>query len=204
MTFRLQVTGCRLQGLLYHVLRIACYVRRVVVHVLRSTFQASGLKFVVSPLPLVLLLCLVSCGHKTPVRPPEWIVPEAIGDLALDVDDKKNAVVLRWGRPQEYVDGSELDDLGGFVVLRATEEGQGKESAFTQVATIAVEDRDRFRKAKKFSYTDTQLTAGVLYRYRVQAVTLDGYSSSLSNTVELIWKDRPVETTTPARPAPKR
>jgi hypothetical protein len=131
-------------------------------------------------------------------------VPEAIGDLALDVDDKKNAVVLRWGRPQEYVDGSELDDLGGFVILRATEEGQGKESAFTQVATIAVEDRDRFRKARKFSYTDTQLTAGVLYRYRVQAVTLDGYSSSLSNTVELVWKDRPVETTIPARPPPKR
>ena len=97
MTFRLQVTGYRLQGLLYHVLRIACYVRRVVVRVLRSTFQASGLKFVVSPLPLVLLLCLVSCGHKTPVRPPEWIVPEAIGDLALDVDDKKNAVVLQMG-----------------------------------------------------------------------------------------------------------
>ena len=197
MTFRLQVTGHRLQGLLYHVLRI-------VLHLPRSAFQASSLKFAVSPFPLVLLLCLVSCGHKTPVRPPEWIVPEAIGDLALDVDDKKNAVVLRWGRPQEYVDGSELDDLGGFVVLRATEEGQGKESAFTQVATIAIEDRDRFRKAKKFSYTDTQLTAGVLYRYRVQAVTLDGYSSSLSNTVELVWKDRPVETTTPARPAPKR
>jgi len=204
MTFRLQVTGYRLQGFLYHVLRVACCLLRLTLHVPGSAFQASGLKFVVSPLPFVLLLCLVSCGHKTPVRPPEWIVPEAIGDLALDVDDKKNAVVLRWGRPQEYVDGSELDDLGGFVVLRATEEGQGKESAFTQVATIAVEDRDRFRKAKKFSYTDTQLTAGVLYRYRVQAVTLDGYSSSLSNTVELIWKDRPVETTTPARPAPKR
>ena len=177
---------------------------RVAVHVPRSTFRASGLKFAVLSFPLVLLLCLASCGHKTPVRPPEWIVPEAIGDLALDVDDKKNAVVLNWGRPQEYVDGSELDDLGGFVVLRATEEGQGKESAFTQVATIAVEDRDRFRKAKKFSYTDTQLTAGVLYRYRVQAVTLDGYSSGLSNTVELVWKDRPVDTTTPARPAPKR
>jgi hypothetical protein len=204
MTCRLQVRGYRLQGLLYQVLRIACCVRRVAPHVPRSAFQASGLKFAVPPFPLVLLLCLVSCGHKTPVRPPEWIVPEAIGDLALDVDDKKNAVVLQWGRPQEYVDGSELDDLGGFVVLRATEEGQGKESAFTQVATIAVEDRDRFRKAKKFSYTDTQLTAGVLYRYRVQAVTLDGYSSSLSNTVELVWKDRPVETTTPARPAPKR
>jgi hypothetical protein len=131
-------------------------------------------------------------------------VPEAIGDLTLDVDSKKNTVVLNWGRPQEYVDGSEMDDLGGFVVLRATEEGQDKERGFTQVATIAVTDRDRFRKAKKFSYTDTQLTAGVLYRYRVQAVTLDGYASALSNTVELVWKDQPAEVGPPAQAPTKR
>ena len=147
---------------------------------------------------------LAACGHKTPVRPPEWVAPEAIGDLALDVDSKKNVVVLKWGRPQEYVDGSNMDDLGGFVVLRATEEGQGKDGGFTQVATIAVTDRDRFRKAKKFSYTDTQLTAGVLYRYRVRAVTLDGYSSGISNTVELVWKDKPTDTAAPAQVPMKR
>jgi hypothetical protein len=151
-----------------------------------------------------LSLCLASCGHKTPVRPPEWIVPEAIDDLALDIDNKKNVVVLQWGRPQEYADGSEMDDLGSFVILRATEEGQGQESGFTQVATIAVTDRDRFRKAKKFSYTDTQLTAGVLYRYRVQALTLDGYASALSNTVELVWKDKPAAAEAPVQVPTKR
>jgi len=164
------------------------------VHVRRSAFSVRHfLWFSIS----LLCLSLVSCGHKTAVRPPEWVAPEAIGDLALDIDNKKNVVVLKWGRPQEYVDGSDMDDLGGFVVLRATEEGQGKDSGFTQLATIAVEDRDRFRKAKKFSYTDTQLTAGVLYRYRVQAVTLDGYSSGLSNTVELVWKDSAVAAPSP-------
>jgi len=138
------------------------------------------------------------------VRPPEWVVPETIGDLALDVDNKKNVLVLKWGRPNEYADGSDMDDLGGFVILRATEEAQGKESGFTQVATIAVADRDRFRKAKKFSYTDTQLTVGVLYRYRVQTVTLDGYSSGMSNTVELVWQEKPAETPAPAQVPTKR
>jgi len=130
-----------------------------------------------------------ACGRKTDVRPPELVAPEPVGDLTLEVADK--GVRLHWGRPQKYVDGSSMDDLGGFAVLRATQDGQGKVGAFSQVATIPVDDRDRFRKAKRFTYTDEQLTAGTLYRYRVQAFTLDGYYSSPSNTVELVWKGGP-------------
>jgi len=136
----------------------------------------------------VLLLCLSlpACGKKTPVRPPALVLPEPTGDLTLDIE--KGSVVLRWGRPQKYVDGSEMEDLGSFTVLRATEDAQGQTSPFAKVATIPVEDRDRFRKTKRFTYTDTQLTAGTLYRYRVQSLTADGYESDLSNTVELVWK----------------
>ena len=132
---------------------------------------------------------LSACGRKTAVRPPELVAPEPVDDLTLAVEGK--GVKLLWGRPQKYVDGSDMDDLGGFVVLRATHNGQGEADSFTQVATVTVDDRDRFRKAKKFSYTDEQLTAGTLYRYRVQVFTLDGYYSSPSNTVELVWKGGP-------------
>jgi hypothetical protein len=132
---------------------------------------------------------LSGCGSKTPVRPPELVAPEPINDLTLEVE--KSGVKLQWGRPQRYVDGRNMEDLGGFVVLRAAQDGQGKTGAFTQIASIPVEDRDRFRKAKKFNYTDEQLTAGTLYRYRVQAFTLDNYSSSPSNVVELVWKGGP-------------
>ncbi len=135
---------------------------------------------------LVSALVLPACGKKTPVRPPELVLPEPTGDLTLEIE--KGGVVLRWGRTQRYVDGSEMDDLSGFVVMRATQDAQAKISSFTKVATIPVEDRDRFRKAKKFTYTDTQLTAGTLYRYRIQSLTADGYESDLSNTAELIWK----------------
>jgi hypothetical protein len=135
---------------------------------------------------LFLVTCLPACGKKTPVRPPEFVLPEPTGDLALEIE--KGSVVLRWGRPQKYVDGSEMEDLSGFVVFRATQDAQGKTATFTKVATIPVEDRDRFRKTKRFTYTDTQLTAGTLYRYRVQSLTADGYASDLSNTVELVWK----------------
>lgn len=131
------------------------------------------------------LLLLSACGHKTAIRPPSLVAPEAIGDLALNLEDQ--GVTLKWSRPQRYADGSEMDDLGGFVVLRAQRDG-AQVQPFTRRALIPVEDRDRFQQEKKFSYTDEPLTAGTLYRYRVLAVTLDGYLGSVSNTVELVWQ----------------
>ncbi|MEW6296691.1 MAG: fibronectin type III domain-containing protein [Thermodesulfobacteriota bacterium] len=138
---------------------------------------------------LTLTLLLPACGRKTPVRPPELVAPEPVRNLTLAVEDNK--IQLRWERPQRYMDGSEMDDLGGFVVLRAAQNGQGPATPFTQIAVVPVEDRDRFRQARRFSYTDEQLTPGTLYRYRVQAFTLDGYYSRPSNTVELVWKGGP-------------
>jgi hypothetical protein len=54
-----------------------------------------------------------------------------------------------------------------------------------------VDDRERFRKTKSFSYKDEQLTIGSLYRYRVLAFTLDGYQGEPSNTVEIVWQGQP-------------
>jgi hypothetical protein len=143
-------------------------------------------RFSLLALFFVPLLALPACGRKTIVKPPELAAPEPVNDLTLEVKDK--GVTLHWGRVQKTADGEDLDDLGGFVVLRAVQDAQGKSTEFTQVATIPVEDRDRFRKDKSFSYTDEQLTAGALYRYRVLAFTVDGYYSEASNTVELIWR----------------
>ncbi len=138
---------------------------------------------------LTFLLVLPACGRKTAVRPPALVAPEPVRNLTLAIANDK--VQLRWERPQRYMDGSEMDDLGGFVVLRAAQNGQETTTPFVQIAVVPVEDRDRFRRAKRFSYTDEQLTPGTLYRYRVQAFTLDGYYSRPSNTVELVWQRRP-------------
>ena len=143
-------------------------------------------------LPLYVLFPLAvsflgGCGHKTVVRPPELVAPMPVNDLTLEVVSK--GINLRWGRAQKTAGGRDLEDLAGFVVLRAAQDPQGQSSAFTQIAMIPVEDRDRFRKNKRFSYTDENLEAGTLYRYRVLAFTLDDYYGKASNTVELVWKE---------------
>ena len=136
---------------------------------------------------IVVTFCLVSaCGRKTPVRPPEFVAPQRIEDLKLEA--KKDGLELRWGRPRTYADGSRMDDLDGFVVLRSAQASGEPTGEFAPITTIIIEDRDRFQQAKRFEYTDTDLTIGTHYRYQVQAFTLDRDYSTPSNTVELVWQ----------------
>src|SRR5262249_55022205 len=85
---------------------------------LRATFEISWVRFFLFSIACSLLpgalLSLSACGRKTPVRPPELVAPEPTNDLALEIE--KNGIKLSWGRTDKTVDGSELDDLGGFVV----------------------------------------------------------------------------------------
>lgn len=142
-------------------------------------------------LPL-LMWCLIgitvglvpACGRKTAVRPPELVAPKPIEDLKIVA--KTTGLELRWSRPRTYVDGSTMDDLGGFLVLRAIQDAET--SDFSELATVVVKDRDRFRQAKRFRYTDEQITIGTRYRYQVHAFTLDGEYSTPSNIVELLWR----------------
>ena len=98
---------------------------------------------------------------------------------------------LRWSRPVRYVDGSDMEDLAGFVVLRAGQEATAQNGTFKRVATVIVEDRDRFRRAKKFFHLDSEVDSKVRYRYQVLAFTLDGDYSTASNTAETVWNGGP-------------
>lgn len=134
-----------------------------------------------------LSVCLVAaCGHKTAVYPPEFVAPQAIEDLRLTASD--NGIELRWGRPETYADGRSMDDLGGFVVLRAAQPKDGSLGEFSPLVTIPLEDRDRFRQTRRFRFTDEQLRAGTRYQYRIQAFTLDGDYSIPSNMVQYVWQ----------------
>jgi hypothetical protein len=142
---------------------------------------------------LCLYLCLLpvfaGCGRKTAVQPPELVAPEAIADLSARSETK--GIYLRWSRPLEYAGGSQMEDLAGFVVLRAMPGATVQSNDFKQIATVTVEDRDRFRRAKKFSHLDSEVDPKVLYRYQVLAFTLDADYSAASNTAEAVWEGGP-------------
>ncbi len=143
-----------------------------------------------------LLLCglalaaVLSCGRKTPVRPPEFVAPAAITDLTAG--NVVAGIALGWSRPHQTADGQRLFDLDAFAVERAL-----PGLPFDFLTRIQIADRDRLRQQKRFTFVDDSVLLGEDYRYRVRSLTEDGYVSLPSNVVD-IARAMPTITPTPA------
>lgn len=124
---------------------------------------------------LVLLVGLaLACGRKTPPLAPELVRPEPPGELAAA--STPGGVRLGWLRPERYSGGLKMNDLDRFLIERAP--GDGTAPQFVQVGVLQLTDRYRFRKERHLEWTDTDVTAGARYLYRVTAMTLDGSEST--------------------------
>lgn len=140
---------------------------------------------------LLLLLAAVAaagCGRKGPPRVPELQVPGTIVDLTARVEDR--GIRLGWSRPRVALDGRKLTDLAAFVVLRKSTRADCREcgSEYEERAVIDVEDTGRFLKRSGYDYTDRDLRAGTVYRYRVLVRLSDGAASRPSNEVSIEWR----------------
>jgi len=154
----------------------------------------------VSSLFLVLACILTaSCGRKAPPRPPQDVRPKTIADLAAN--NVADGVQLSWSRPRTYADGTQMADLGGFVVERA--DGTDPSVAFKRVTQLEVTDRDRFRQIKKFRYLDRDTSVGTQYRYRVVSFTIDRYVSAPSNVAAVERATAGEETHAPLSATPR-
>ena len=132
-----------------------------------------------------------ACGRKTMPKPPQLVAPKPVQELSLAT--QSTGILVRWSRPTEYVDGTGMEDLGGFVVER-----NRYNSPFEEIARVPVTDRGRFQKAKRFDYLDTRLLPGATYHYRLVAFTTDAYYSAPSDAAEITWNGSPSAPTSPA------
>jgi hypothetical protein len=121
-----------------------------------------------------------ACGRKTNPKPPELVAPRPVSELALR--SVADGVEVTWARPTQYVDGSSMEDLGGFLVERSR-----NNEPFGEHARVEVTDRGRFQKAKRFTYVDRAVVEDVTYHYRVVAFTTDGYYSADSGVATIDW-----------------
>ncbi len=138
-----------------------------------------------APRPRLLLIAtlavaLVACGRKTDPKPPELVAPRAVSELALTT--RADGVMIRWLRPTQYVDGSSMEDLAGFVLERSR-----NNEPFSEHVRVPVTDRGMFQKVKRFEYVDTAVSSGTTYHYRVVAFTTDGYYSADSGAATIEW-----------------
>jgi hypothetical protein len=147
-------------------------------------------------------LGILTCGRKTPVRPPTMVAPETIDGVTAS--NAPDGVHLSWPRPAKRADGTRMSDLGGFRVQR----GLGDAPAVT-IATVVVTDRDRIQQERHFAWLDTDVSVGATYRYYVLSFTTDDYVSRPSNIVTITRAiptatPPPTPTTRPNTPTPLR
>jgi hypothetical protein len=149
---------------------------------------------------LVVLVALVmpACGRKSPPQPPEAVAPQPITDLAAT--NTADGIVLSWSRPRKHADGAPLTALGGFTIQRA---GAASPSRFQMIATVQLDDRERFQQQRRFRYLDRDPTDGAQYLYRVISFTDDGYRSEVSNLVAVMREIPPPATNDRAKSTPR-
>lgn len=150
-----------------------------------SSFEFSVKIFLIGT---AVALALSGCGSKGPLRAPEGAVPEPIKELHGKAG--KQGIDLTWPRPTRYVDGKELNDLVSFVIFRKEIAKSCPEcpAPFRQLATVDVEDQQKFMKRKQFGYVDQAVQPQTVYRYRVFSKVADGTLSEPSNEVEVAWR----------------
>jgi hypothetical protein len=125
------------------------------------------------------------CGKKADPRAPELATPRVIENLTAR--PVANGVALTWRRPTEYVDGSELKDLAGFVIFRKDISPTCLDCPvpYRPLTTLDVEDHEKFIKQKQYRYVDEEAQDKMTYRYRVSSQLKDGSLSQPSNEVEI-------------------
>jgi predicted small lipoprotein YifL len=126
-----------------------------------------------------------ACGRKGPPLPPQLVIPNSPEPVL--VEESAKGVRVTWRRPREYVDGSPLDDLDVFEIQRACE----PDTDFQTIGTVPIIDRERFRKERSFAAVDIDVPRDRPCRYRVFAVTADGYRSAPAESGSILPGNAP-------------
>ena len=140
---------------------------------------------VLAALALMPVLFFSGCGKKGDPRAPELATPRVIENLRAT--SVPNGVALTWSRPTQYVDGTELKDLVGFVIFRKDISPTCVDCPvpYRPLTTVDIEDREKFVKQKQYRYVDEEAQQKMIYRYRVSSQLKDGSLSEPSNEVEI-------------------
>jgi hypothetical protein len=145
---------------------------------------------------LATVLCcgVAACGMKADPRPPDAVRPSTIESLGAE--PTPDGIRLTWTRPTTTMDGKSMPDLDGILITRAIDVSPPTEPPdllFEHIATIHLDDRERFHKVRRMTFDDRSVTPGQTYAYRVQAFTFDRYVSAPSPAARAAWpgRDRP-------------
>ena len=138
-----------------------------------------------------MVLCFCACGVKAPPVPPSRVEPARVDDLSASLGE--NGAMLSWTVPKTNTDGTELENLAGFSVLRrdvADEDLDCRSCSgeFEKVYEFTLEAPGRAMvEGDDVAFEDTSISAGITYTYVVVPFNSDGYTGSYSNPIDVYF-----------------
>ncbi len=142
------------------------------------------------------ILFYYSCGRKGAPLPPLTVIPEAIREIRAVV--RSEGILILWSPPQRNNDGSNLENLMGFKVLRSEIPPERTcdrcieifEPLFDVIYTLPVESEGEMEQGI-FKVFDNNLKFTYRYKYKVLSYTTTGYLSPDSDIVDVTWDVAP-------------
>jgi hypothetical protein len=137
---------------------------------------------------LLLIVLLSGCGRKTPLVPPQKLVPVKINDLRFDLDE--SGVTLKWSYPTKMENGDKLQAIESFEIYRAVI----PEEEFCQGCPVQYEDAlvidggslPASGETSTAVYREGYLQSGYRYLYKVRSRAGWWYPSADSNVVSFV------------------
>ena len=142
---------------------------------------------------LLLISFLPGCGRKTPLVPPQKLVPVAISDLRYTLDEE--GVALKWSYPTKMENGDDLQMVESFELMRAlipvADFCTGCPVQYEEPVEIEGGRLSESGDTRTASYKETNLQSGYRYLYKVRSRSGWWYASRDSNVVSFTWSVPP-------------
>ena len=137
---------------------------------------------------IMLLMLLPGCGKKTPLVPPQKLVPERINDLRYFLDEQ--GVTLRWSYPTKMENGDALKRIESFEIYRAVipqaEFCPGCPVLYEEPVEIDGGYLPASGDTRTAAYTEGNLQNGYVYLFKVRSKADWWYPSGDSNVVSFV------------------
>jgi len=139
------------------------------------------------------LLVCAGCGYKDKPVPPQQVLPQAVSDLRVELDDQ--GATLSWGYPRKTVTGTPLEEVEMFELFEA----EIPQEDFCPSCPIPYREMIEVPggqlvpgSGKTAIYEVRDLRPGNLYYFKVRSKSGWWRESQDSNEVSFLWQTPPM------------
>lgn len=141
---------------------------------------------------VVAVFALAGCGYKDDPVPPQYVLPTAVSDLRVEVDDQ--SATLSWSYPRKTVTGDDVEEIDGFELYRAEVPVDSHCPSCPVPYSAAIEvpgGQVAPDSGKTAVYEVRDLRPGNLYFFKVRSKSGWWRASKDSNEVSFLWQTAP-------------